>query len=410
MRVIQVPGRFAPTHCGVAHYTARLASELARQGAEVAIASYPTGAAAPTDLLPLSSPVWSVNTLQELLALSRRRGADWLHLQFAPASFSHRRIVGLLPLLARLGPGAPRLAVTVHEYGGWSLQPPVPVALFGEPVLRLAERAGWIDRELLFLLSLADQVIATNPDHLVTIRQRSKVLAQRLAVVPIGANVGPELVSEITPAQARAMLGVPVDQLVVVFFGFVHPVKGIETLLQAVQVVRARQPNVQLWIVGGVHSLALQGAEADRYEARLRQLIDQLGLANAVCMTGYLADRDAALRLRAADVAALPFNRGVTLKSGSLITCLGFGLPVIATAGGQLTELRHRDNVWLVPPRDPAQLASAIEALIGDCQLRAHLGSEGARVARQFSWSAIAQRHLDLYDRPAPRRLEQGTT
>lgn len=399
MRVVQVVGSFIPARCGVAHYTARLSRELTAVGLDLAIASHPAGTTPPVTLLPLRSPRWSLATLLDLLVIARRWRADWLHLQYAPSSYQHRREVALLPLVARLAPARPRIAVTVHEYGGWPLQAPRAFGPLAERSLSALARLGWLDREALTLLNLSDRVIVTNPSHLKLVGESASCPAARVEMIPLGPNVGPEVCPYPTRAAARSALGVPEGCFVVAFFGFVHPVKGIETLLRAMRRVRAAHPEAVLWIIGGVQSLALRGGEADAYAAKIRWMIDNLGLDTKVDLTGYLPDPEIASRLRAADLAVLPFNHGITLKSGALITCLSFRLPVLATGGGDLAGLRHGDNIWLVPPRDPVALADAIGHLARDPALRARIGEAGQQSASDgaFSWPAIARRHVELY-------------
>lgn len=400
MRILQVVGRFDPVRCGVAHYTARLADGLAAADLTVAVASPAPAAESVVPLLPIRAPRWDLPAIVDLLKISYKWRADWLHLQFAPGSFRWSRAPGLLPVLSHLVPRSPRIAVTVHEYGGWPLRAPRPFARLVDALGRLGERAGLVDRELLTLLSLSDLSIVTNRAHRQAIARASARLAARLHLVPIGPNVGPELVTDQDRASSRRALGVAPDRLVVVCFGFVHPVKGIETLLAAMQVCRASWPGALLWIVGGIESLVLRGAEADDYERRVRWLIRDLGLEGSVELTGYLPDREAALRLRAADLAVLPFNRGVTLKSGALVTCLRFGLPVLATLGGDLADLRHGEQLWLVPPKNPLALAAALCLLAADPSLRNRLGRAGTEAARGFDWALIARRHRELYADP----------
>ncbi|MGH2457707.1 MAG: glycosyltransferase [Chloroflexota bacterium] len=409
MRVVQVVGELAPERCGVAHYTSRLARELSRAGATVAIASGPSTYACPVEFLEIPSSRWSFASLARLLLVARRWRADWLHLQYAPGSYQHARVVGLLPLLAKAIPGAPRVATTIHEYGGWPLGPPRSLAPVVDAAFSLAERGGWLDRESLALIGQSALTIVTNRHHLNVIRECSARLADRIEVIPIGPNVGPEVALEATRDTARAALGVPLDRFVVAFFGFVHPVKGIETLLNAMRLVRERRPDAVLWLIGGVESLALRGSEAVRYAAWVERTIAALGLRETARLTGYLSDEAAARRLRAADLAVLPLSHGVTLKSGSLITCLSYGLPVLATRGDEPSELQHQANVWLVPPRDPNALATAILRLAADPGLRARIASAGQDLAARFAWPEIARRHLALYSSRAPLCPGRGT-
>jgi glycosyltransferase involved in cell wall biosynthesis len=397
MRVIQVAGAFAPVRCGIAHYTVRLAEELAAAGIETAIASIVLEGDARVPLLPVQGRSWGMLALINLLRLAISWRADWLHVQFAPGSFDYQRTVGLLPVLSRLVPGAPRIAVTAHEYGGWELRLPGLLHGPGRLGLTLAERAGWLDRELITLLTASHLAIVTNPTHQRRIGRASARMAEVLHLVPIGPNVEPALARGLSSSDARQTLGVERDRLIIVFFGFIHPVKGIETLLEAAAIVRQALPHLRVWLIGGVHSLALRGREADSYETAVRRDIDRLGLTETVVLTGYLSDQEVAVRLRAADIAVLPFNRGVTLKSGTLITLLSFGLPVIATSGGDLPGLAHGQNIWLVPPRDPSALAAAILHLGRDSGLRSRLGAAAAILGAAFSWETIARQHGHLY-------------
>jgi glycosyltransferase involved in cell wall biosynthesis len=404
MRIVQVVGDFAPERCGVAHYTQRLADHLTAAGVEVAIGSRGASGVSPVPLLPLRFSHWTLSTLLRLLMIARRWNAEWVHLQYAPGSYDHRRVVALLPLLAKLIPGAPRIAATVHEFGGWPVRLPRALEPVANGFFPLMESAGWFDREALALFGMSDVAIVTNSHHLRTVQRCSTRLARRTVVIPIGPNVGPEVALDMTRETARARLGVPSDRFVAIFFGFVHPVKGIETLLQAMRRIHSVLPLATLWIVGGVHSLALRGDDADAYEGRIRQMIDDLDLGKAVEVTGYLPDTEVACRLRAADLAVLPFNHGVTLKSGSLVTCLSYRLPVLATTGGDLSGLRHGDGIWLVPPRDPVALAEAFGHLASNRLLRERLAAGGEAMSSEFSWARIAQRHLDLYRGSKPAR------
>jgi glycosyltransferase involved in cell wall biosynthesis len=399
MRVLQVVGRFAPGHCGVAHYADRLCRELARVGVTATVACGSSSPAPERLALVVRGFPESPRGLVELVRAAWAWNADWLHLQFAPGTFDRQRIVTLLPFVKRLVPGAPRVATTLHEYGGWPIEAPTGLRPIVARAVRIAERHGWLDRESLALLSLSDLPIVTNPDHATTIWTRSEVLGRRITVVPIGANVATSDGGDPTRDEARRWLGMRERCLALIYFGFVHPVKGVETLIRAMRLVRARLPNVVLWIVGGIESLALRGAEAAGYERAVRALLVAEGVADVVELTGYRPDAEVAQRLAAADLAVLPFNHGATLKSGTLITCLSHGLPTIATLGGSLGPLRHGEHVWLVPPRDPAALAMAIVSLATDSEQRRRLAASALEAASHFSWEAIAEQHKQLYQR-----------
>ncbi len=75
------------------------------------------------------------------------------------------------------------------------------------------------------------------------------------------------------------------------------------------------------------------------------------------------------------------------------------GKPVVAARHpGLASLLREGETGWLVPPESPEHLATAIGALLADAPRRAAMGAAGKRFVQQFAWSAVARRHLALYE------------
>jgi glycosyltransferase involved in cell wall biosynthesis len=110
-------------------------------------------------------------------------------------------------------------------------------------------------------------------------------------------------------------------------------------------------------------------------------------------------------RLRAADVCALPFKYGATLKSGSLLAALAHGVPTVATRGElPAPTLVHGEHIWLVPPRQPEALAAALGGVLSDPTLQVRLRTGALALAATHNWAAIAQQHLALYDELVPTR------
>ena len=357
MDVALVVGRDEPRHDGVADYVHRLADHLPAHGVQprVVEAGGRVGAAA--------------------RELDRLR-PDLVHVQVAPSAYGFSPAVGLLPGLVR----AP-VVTTLHEYGWWSWPKAVPDAVWGP-----LERRGLWDRETGRLTTAARAVLATTPGHAEVVRARMGVQAR---VVPIGPNV------ERVPAdraRTRARYGLPEREPVVVFFGFVHPVKGVRWLLRAVRALRERaHPGLRLVVAGGFESLALPGQQARDFEAEIRADIAALGLEQAVTVTGWVPAEEVSALLQAADVAALPFTAGLTTKSGSLLAVLDHDLPLVGTRGPG-TEPALEAAALLGPVRESEVLAANLErALAG--------GSPpgGRALADAHGWDAAGQAHAEVY-------------
>jgi glycosyltransferase involved in cell wall biosynthesis len=288
--------------------------------------------------------------------------------------------------------------VTAHEYGWWEWRPR-GLAWAWHRLGTWGEAHNLWDREDLALLTGAGAVIMTNEAAVQVVAARLPQLMRRVTRVPIGSNIVRRAADPaVARAAVRSQSGWPADALVVAYFGFLHPVKGLETLLAAFRQVRAARPCARLLLIGGAESLALHGDDAQRYEERLRDEVRSLELEEAVRLTGYLAEEVVSHCLAGSDIGVLPFNAGVTLKSGSLLALWEHGLPVVATRPPTV-EPELAEGACLVPCRDANALAAGLGRLLDDPPLRQALAERGRRAAARFSWAAIAEQHLSIYER-----------
>lgn len=418
MRIATIMGTFRPQRCGVAHYTDRLRDALRDHGVSSIVLTTHEAAHDLDDPQVIGvTDDWKARDLPALVSAVRRSHVDLLHIQHAAGSYSFRRAIFLLPLLLRASGWRPPIVTTIHEYGWWEWQPRfVPTSMQGllEWAKTWGQWRGWWDREDGFLLTLSDVLITTNAPQQQLVRKRLPQLADRLHTIPLAPNV------DVAPAERAAARRTlrekyrwPEDALVLAFFGFVHPVKGLETLLRAFQQVHTAHPRTRLLIVGGVESLALRGADAWNYYATLQALIADLDLRELTAMTGYLPTQQASRELRGADIGVLPFHAGVTAKSGSLLTLWAHGLPLVATEHDPPDPLlTSGERALLVPPRDAARLAAALCELVERPDRSARLAAGGSRAIESLSWPAIASHHVQLYESvlATPSATSAGTS
>jgi glycosyltransferase involved in cell wall biosynthesis len=371
-----VQGAAAPERDGVADYTRHLVAALQEAGVDVRQVVF-------DGLIP---------TVRGIRALR----PDLVHVQFAPSAFGFSLRVGLLPDLL-----AAPLVCTLHEYGWWAGPARLP-----DRCWRAAERRGRLDRETWRLAPAAAAVATTNAGH-------ARVLADRLGIravpVPLAPNV-PDLGGGRPRAQARRRLGVPTDAEVIGFFGFVHPVKGMRYLIEALAALRAAgRERLHLLVLGGFTSLALPAAEADAFRAELAGWARSCGVAAQVTVTGHLTAPDVSAALHACDLAAFPFTAGATMKSGALLSAFAHRLPTVVTAAEPSDpELVDGRTVVVAPRvRDPHALVSAIGRLLDDPALRSRVAAGGAALAAERTWPRIAAAHRALYRDVLRRRQDR---
>jgi glycosyltransferase involved in cell wall biosynthesis len=394
-----VAGTYRPEHCGVAHYVQRLRSVLDERGVSSVVLTTKEAARASKD--PRVKGVvrgWGAADLPALVWAIHSVRADVIHIQHAAGTYGFKRAVFFLPPLLRAAGICAPLVTTVHEYAWWEWEPRFVPQRMLESLKEWGQRRGVWDREDGFLLTGSDALITTNTPIEAAITERLPGLATRLHRAPLVANID---VAPVDHNEARdevhSRYGWPFNALILAYFGFLHPVKGIENLLKAHRKVLEDHPQARLLLVGGAESLAL-GEEAAWYWNELHALVPELGLDETVAMTGYVSDEEVSRLLSGADVGVLPFNHGVTLKSGTLLTLLAHGLPVVATRSDPPEpELAAGRLVRLVERRDISGLAAALSGLLADASQRARLVEAGRAYCRRLSWSAIAECHAEVY-------------
>src|SRR6266403_5366923 len=173
--------------------------------------------------------------------------------------------------------------------------------------------------------------------------------------------------------RGREVLRLQEHELAIVYYGFLYPLKGVETLITAFSQLPG---NTRLLIVGGT--------EDEVYARSLRELSTKAGRADHILWIGHCDDEKSSLYLYTADICVLPFNMGVRLNNSSFAAAAAHGLPIVTTRGEMLEEaFIDGENVRLCPPKDPAALSEAINELIKCPDLRSRLRSGVQRLMKQ---------------------------
>lgn len=400
-QIALIAGTYQPQACGVAHYTCHLRQNLDLHNVESLVLTTHAAAqiASESNVLGVVND-WGLTQLSFLVGAIHATQADLLHIQHAAGTYGFDRAIFLLPLLLKLTGWRSPIVTTIHEYGWWEWQPALIPSAMLEPIKLWGQNRGWWDREDGFLLTGSDAIITTNDQANQVIYSRLPRLNAPVYEVPIGANISVAAIDRASARQSvRQQCGWSTDSLIIAFFGFLHPVKGLETLLPAFKQVLKEHPNAKLLLIGGVESLALPAEHATQYWDKLEATIAHLNLENAVHMTGYLDETTTSHYLTGCDVGVLPFNHGVTRKSGSLLALMAHSLPIVATRATPPDPELNDDLGQFITPRRVDELAIGLNRLLKDADLREQFGSAGHAFSQRFNWSAIARTHLDIYQK-----------
>lgn len=384
MKVALVCGTYAPERDGVADYVGRLASELDAVGVRCTIAARSPGDGRSVAV----TPTWSWRHVRRAAERLDALGCDIVHVQYAPSAYGYSPAVGWLPSALRTP-----LVTTLHEYGWWSWPAWVP-----EPLWRLVERGGRYDRESGLLTTRSRAVLTTNSTHGATVSRR---LRRTPETVPIGPNIpAPQLDRATAAARVRTRYGIDSDATLLVFFGFVHPVKGVRELIDAVALLEGKGRRVALIVAGGFTSLALPGAEAEDFRAEIERRIADRGVGAQVQLTGWVPPDTVSELLSAADAVVLPLTAGISTKSGALLAAFEHGAPVLATAPDEPDPLLAdgRNLICIRRRRDPPAIADAIDRLIEQPAFARRVAAGGSALTAERGWPHIAAEHARIYE------------
>ncbi len=191
--------------------------------------------------------------------------------------------------------------------------------------------------------------------------------------------------------EARSRLGVPADAELLLFFGFVRPYKGLRYLLEAMPIIVAARPKARLIVAG----------EFYEDEARYREMIDALGLADVVDVQAeYIPEHEVSTYFSAANLVVQPYVSAT--QSGVVQTAYNFDRPVAVTDVGGLAEVVPDGRAgYVVPPNAPKALADAVVAYFVEAKEAAFV--EGVKQEKErYTWARLLDVLETMVDATVP--------
>ncbi|MDP8989824.1 MAG: glycosyltransferase family 4 protein, partial [Acidobacteriota bacterium] len=211
------------------------------------------------------------------------------------------------------------------------------------------------------------------------------VRRERIQIVPNAMAAGP-LVAQEDVSALRERLALPPDVRVILTIGRLSPEKGHADLLAAVRLLLRDHPRlaIKLILVGdGIERPSLERAAAAP------------DLASFIIFAGHIANVWPYYIL--ADVFVLPSRSEGS--PNALLEAMAAGVPVVAcNVGGVPETVENGNSALLVPPAQPAAMASALARILEDPTLAARLVSNASeRLIGRFSPESRYQALLQVY-------------
>jgi len=256
-----------------------------------------------------------------------------------------------------------------------------------EPKLRL-------DNELR-LSEMVDRIIVSTEGERSQIEKISLEYSDKTAVIPPGVDL--KVFHPYLQSEARRQLEIPLDDKMVLFVGRIEPLKGVDTLLHAIQYLKESgdmPPKMCMSVIGGNPAKPRDTRHAEL--EKLMILRDELGLSNLVTFLGSRGQETLNRYYAAADVVVMPSH----YESFGMVAleAMACGTPVIATDVGGLAQLiREGETGFLVPGMDSVALAERLGQVLSDNELRECLGRQAAEHAEAYAWPGITEQVINLY-------------
>lgn len=299
---------------------------------------------------------------------------DLVNLHFALYAF---------PLMGRLRPDLP---VICHFHGPWA----------AESHVEQLEQTSWqyLRARMEFqakrfmeqnVYSRCDRFIVLSSAFQQVLHQQYRISLDRIEVIPGGVDID-RFRPAVPKTEARLRLGWPEDRPLIVAVRRLARRMGLENLIDAMEAVRRRCPDVLL-IIGGRGHL----------ENELRQRIRERDLERHVRLAGFIPDEDLPLAYRAADFSVVPT---VALEGFGLVITesLACGTPALGTPIGGIPEiLRPFDERLVFESHEPGALADRIAAVLTQ---RLALPDEAAcrhYAVSHFAWEQITRQVMAVF-------------
>lgn len=248
------------------------------------------------------------------------------------------------------------------------------------------------------IMGFANRLVAATPlekNHMTWLYGASPA---KIDVVPPGVDLN--RFKPLNQAEARKRIGIPATDKMILFVGRIQPLKGLTVLIQALSIVKQREPvlakDICVSIIGGDPN---PDSELEQKEfERLHDLRSELGMSELVTFLGAKDQDTLVYYYSAAEMLVMPSH----YESFGMVAleAMACGTPVIASdVGGLSFSIQDGFNGYLVPGRDPEALATKIILVLKYRLLRDQLSEQAQVWVKRYSWVNIADEIQTVFER-----------
>ena len=238
----------------------------------------------------------------------------------------------------------------------------------------------------------ADFIIAECPQDREDLISLYGADPKRIKIIPCGFD--PTEFWQISKTQARAILGLPTHERIVLQLGRMVPRKGVDNVIRGFAHL-LKQVEARLLIVGGESQTP--DWQMTPEIGRLSAIAASLGMAEKVTFIGRRGREVLKYFYSAADIfVTTPWYEPFGITPVEAMAC---GTPVIGSeVGGIKFTVKDGETGYLIPPNAPEMLGDRLAFLYQHPSLLHLFGRQALRHATQFTWSKVTSAIAALYE------------
>jgi beta-1,4-mannosyltransferase len=188
----------------------------------------------------------------------------------------------------------------------------------------------------------------------------------------------------LSATEAKQLLNVDPASTTFLYFGGIHPSKGVLDAIEAFKAVNSPRSN-----------FLIAGKAGDKIQKAISAAIAGVKNINFVDPDNYVLDQDVQLYMNAADVVVLPYK--VFTTSGVALLAMSFKKACIAPKSGFFQDILDQSDNFLYVPNTQLALQHAMQAAIAAHSSLVERGLHNFQTAQRYDWDSVAEQTVFIY-------------
>jgi len=265
--------------------------------------------------------------------------------------------------------------------------------LFGKVVLTVHDVSSFSNSSnssiiCKLIYKLTDRIITHNEFSKSEIINVNGNLSSCIFIVPHG-NYTPFINIQYDKEKSKEQLGIPNNRRILLFFGMIKKVKGLEILLSALKGIIKQNPDVLLVIAG-------KPWENDF--STYQEIIDENNLSEYILLhTKFIPQEDVEHYYCASDLVVLPYKK--IYQSGVLMMTLSYERPALVSDLPPIKEIISNNvNGFLFKTENACDLTAKLNSILGNEGCMEKVRVKGTELINtKYDWGEIGRQTKEAY-------------